>query len=479
MEVQEIYEKCMKGSLQNLIKGGLVYKYFRSPFFVWCEAFAPEEERDPKSAFIEMIFENGRNHEDEVCREMFPGGISIDPTLHEKAFIQSLEGFFRGEKYVKNGILYFLPEGFVAVPDVLEKKEGSSVFGNWHYEVVEIKSSKQIREEHIMQAAYYNHIMGIIQGFTPEKFCMIGRQKEREMFDYSEYEKKVKKTMQDIREIFRGKQPEAEKIGWPWENFSIKKLKESGAISLIPNLYSFHREVLAESGIKTLDDFLSPSAPEITGIKPGALDKYRRHARAILQGKHSFLEKPFLPEGRVEIFMDFEGVEQAVINRKKISGDYLIGALVRENGKEEFIPFVSETLEKEHEMLLEFLKFLKEKKEFVIYHFGSYEKSHLATMFHKYSIDEDFAQKIIGSMVDILQVARKSVVFPTHSYSLKELGKYLGFRWSDVTDAKDSVVLYLDFLNNSNRESLEKIIQYNKDDCTALKRVKDFLVWGT
>jgi uncharacterized protein len=410
---------------------------------------------------------------------MFPGAKEIDPTLHGRAFLESLEALFGGEEFVKNGILYFLPEGLVAVPDVLVKKRGGSVFGRWHYEVVEIKSSRQIREEHIMQAAYYNYIIGIIQGYTPEIFSLVDGQKEREFFEYGDYERKVKEVVREIKEILRGKPVAPAKLGWPWESFSIKKLKESKSISLIPNLYNSHREILLHNGIETLEDFFSLNAIRVEGIGFDTLEKYRRFAKAILRGKHAFLDKPFLPEGRVEIFMDFEGVEGLRVGGRKISCDYLIGLLSRSGGKEEYTSFVSPEPEREGEMLLNFLKFIQRQEEYVIYHFGSYEKTRLASMFNRHGIDESLAGKVLESMVDILPVARKHVIFPVHSYSLKEIGKYLGFSWSEIGNAKDSIALYTDFLKGGDREALGKIIQYNKEDCLALKRLKDFLVWGT
>ncbi len=478
MGPEDVYGKYMQGSLKNLVKGGLVYKYFINPFFVWCEAFAPREEMDPKSAYMEMILRNGRDHEDEVCRELYPGGVSLDPTLHEKAFMQSLDAMFSGEKYVKNGIFYNLPESFVAVPDILVKEPGASIFGEWHYEIVEVKSSKQIRNEHVMQAAYYNHVISLLQGFTPKKFFLVDGQKSIQEFRYSEYREKVIGVIGDIKNIYAGRKPPAEKLGWPWESFSVRMLKEAKSISLIPGLYSFHRQALQEKGIRTLEDFFSLNILDVNGIGQETLDRYRKSAKALLKGSHMFLDKPRLPEGKTEIFMDFEGVEQARFGDKKISGDYLIGMVVREDGKDRYIPFLAPDLEKEHEMLLEFLRFLKGKEEFTIYHYGSYEKTHLAGLLNKYCINPEFAQKIIDSMVDILQLVRKSVAFPTHSYSLKEIGKYLGLTWSGIGDAKDSIILYMDFLKNGSKDSLDKIVQYNKEDCVALMKVKDFLVWG-
>jgi len=476
--VNGLMQQFMNGSHRRLVKGGLFYKYFQSPFFVWCDTFAPKEEKDPDSAYMMMILENGRIHEDVVCEEQFSGGLTLDPTLYEVTFKDALEGMFAGEQFIKNGIFYNLPGRQVAVPDVLVKRPGRSVWGDWHYEVVEIKSSKQIREEHIMQAAYYNYLIGGLQGFTPETFVMIDGQKESSTFQYADYKDKVLKTITDIKNIFAGFEPPVEKLNWPWHDYSLKRLREQKGVGLIPGLPARHRELLEASGIRTLDNFFSLNILSVTGIMPPTLERYRQFAKVFLQGKHMFREKPFLPEGKVEVFLDFEGVDGMRIKGNVLSGDYLIGAVVRGVGEERYVSFVAETMEQEHEMLLSFLKFLKELDGAVIYHYGSYEKSHLAKMFQRYGIDETFSKQVIGSLVDLLQVTRKAVVFPTTSYTLKDIAGYLGFTWKGVASAKDSIVLYMDYVQG-NKQALDEIIQYNKDDCLALKRLKDFLVWGT
>lgn len=479
MDTEAVYKRAMKGSLRQLVKGGLVYKYWINPYAVWCEAHAPAEEKDPESPYMELIFSQGRNHEDEVSNEHYPGGLSIDPTLHEIAFRQTLDAMAAGEDFIFNGILYYLPEKLVAVPDVLVKKPRQSKLGDWYYEVVEIKSSAQIRDEHIMQAAYYTYMLQFFQGMVSDSFVMIDGKKEHTSLKYKDYSDRVLETIREIKNIYAGKAIAPAKVGWPWTSFSLKRLKEQKDISLIPYLHSTHKTALRDVGINSLQDFFSLNILSVAAIAPDTLERYRLAAKSIMQGKHIFLEKPFLPEGKTEIFLDFEGVNNLPINGKRVTCDYLIGLLVRENGSEEYRSFVSKNEEKEHEMVLAFLTFLQEQKDYVIYHYGSYEKGHLASLFHKHGIQEELASKVLDAMVDVLPLAKQYVIFPTHSYSLKELGSYLGFTWKEVGDAKDSIVLYLDFVENGNQAALEKIIQYNQDDCTALKRVKDFLVWGT
>jgi len=478
MNPETMFAECMKGTIRDMVKGGLIYQYMINPFSVWCQKFAPNDERDPESAYMNLIFQHGRDHEDEVSEEQFPGATIIDPTKHDAAFKETLEALFRGDQYISNGILYYLPEKFVAVPDVMVKRPGKSVFGDWHYEIVEVKSSKQIRPEHILQACYYNHLIGMLQKFTPKEVIMIGGSKEQEHCLFEDYRARLFEVIAGIRSIFEGKSVAPSKAGWPWSSYSLKRLDELKSISLIPSLYSGHREILESAGIDTLEDFFTLNILKVHGISPQTLERYRLSAKAILQGKHVFINKPFLPEKETELFMDFEGVDSVHVNGKKITGDYLIGVLAREDQEERFHAFVAEDLENEHTMLLSFLKFLKEKKSFTIYHYGSYEKSHLIKLLLKYHVDDEFTKQIINSMIDIHATAKKSVIFPTTSYTLKALAGYLGFSWAEIGDAKDSIVLYQEFLKKNDKTALDKIIRYNQDDCIALRKVKDFLVWG-
>jgi uncharacterized protein len=474
-----VFNKFMQGGIsRNLVKGGTIYLYMRSPFLVWCERFAPREEKDPHSDYMELIMENGRVFEDTFCEDSYPEAVQIDPRKHEAAFKEVLEAFFRGEKFIKNAILYNLPEGMVASPDVLVRTEGKSIFGDHHYEVIEIKSSKNIRKEHIMQAAFYNYIIGKMQGLTPEKFYLINGLCEKTSYDFSAYSEQLERVVDSIRSIYRDKEAMPEKVGWPWQEFSMKKLMEKKDISIIPNMFSAHAKTLRNNNINNINDFNIVDIEGIAGIDHPTLHRYKLFSKAFTEGRHFFLEKPFLPEAKTEIFMDFEGIENMKLRDKHLSGDYLIGMLVREGGKEEYKPLVAGNFKDEHKILIDFLKFIKDKKDYVIYHFGSYEKTHLSRMFQKYGVDDDLRKEVLESMVDLYPVIKKSVIFPISSYSLKYVGRYLGLKWRGEVNAQESIALYIRFLQTGEREYLDKVIKYNEDDCIATKRLKDFIVWA-
>jgi uncharacterized protein len=59
--------------------------------------------------------------------------------------------------------------------------------------------------------------------------------------------------------------------------------------------------------------------------------------------------------------------------------------------------------------------------------------------------------------------------------SLKEISKFLGFKYRGMADAQESIVLYLNFLDSKERELLQRILDYNEDDVRATMLVKDYL----
>ena len=72
--------------------------------------------------------------------------------------------------------------------------EHRSIFGNYHYIVKEIKLARNIQNAHIFQAAFYNYLLGKIQGYTPNSFYLINRDLEEteQVYDETELRKKLK-----------------------------------------------------------------------------------------------------------------------------------------------------------------------------------------------------------------------------------------------------------------------------------------------
>jgi uncharacterized protein len=261
------------------------------------------------------------------------------------------------------------------------------------------------------------------------------------------------------------------------------KAKEIGDISLISGIGPTKKELLGKVGLRTISDLKNADISQlnIKGIGPRSLNQWQTHAEAILQDRIIAIGNPALPRCETEIFLDFEGtydlsnafLEQLGIESSEqwVNTIYLIGTLVVEKERREYVPYFAETIEEEKVNLLRFVSSLKSRRNFVIYHWGNYE-NRISQMLVKYGIKDDFTHK----MFNLNQELKRSAVFPTFSFGLKDVAKRLGFSWSEQgMDGFLSIAHYLSYLQNQDPSEKLKIEQYNKEDCEATSLVKGFL----
>jgi len=233
--------------------------------------------------------------------------------------------------------------------------------------------------------------------------------------------------------------------------------------------------------VKDLAEANEGNLTEIKGIREKTATKYVTSAKAIQTKSHIIKNKELIvfPERKVEIFLDLEGTDPMMVGEEIIQIDYLIGILVRTNSEEKYVSFTARDLNHEKEMLLEFLSFIKKQKDYVIYHYYYYEKTHLNKMMEKYEIDKATRAKVFDHMIDVYKVATDSVAFPTYGNGLKKIAAFLGFSWrhKDVS-ATESITMYLDYVEKpeKNKSKFQLILDYNEDDCIATKVIKDWLV---
>jgi len=66
--------------------------------------------------------------------------------------------------------------------------------------------------------------------------------------------------------------------------------------------------------------------------------------------------------------------------------------------------------------------------------------------------------------------------WPLPSYSLKEIATYLGFKWRDETPSGAlSIQWYNEYCETKDESILQRILEYNEDDCKASMVIKEQL----
>jgi predicted RecB family nuclease len=145
-------------------------------------------------------------------------------------------------------------------------------------------------------------------------------------------------------------------------------------------------------------------------------------ALAIRDRKTYVLCKPEVPDRPVRVYLDLEGDANG-------NGVYLAGALVVKDGVGTMHSFwVDQTSDEER--LLRGLLEIVEGNDFVLFHFGSYERRFLNRM-RRQARKKGPVDRLLINAVDVLSLIRSNVYFPVYANGLKEIGRHLGFAWTD------------------------------------------------
>ena len=92
---------------------------------------------------------------------------------------------------------------------------------------------------------------------------------------------------------------------------------------------------------------------------------------------------------------------------------------------------------------------------------------------------DSYKPQIDGALsrsVDILNVIGSHIYFPTYSNSLKQIGGFLGYQWSGPLSSGLQTLVWRDrWLTEHDPFVKAMLIQYNYEDCAALKGVAEFL----
>jgi uncharacterized protein len=181
------------------ITGTTVKNYFEGKFLLWCNYHAPEKEQDPESEYMNLLANIGIKHEETIIKKHFPSLKRLKIYNTE----QILKELKKGAKAFTNIPIFSILENYMGLPDLLVKKQGKSKLGDFHYIVKEIKSAKNLKKCHIMQTAFYNYVIGQLQGVTPKEFYLINKEDEEFAYDYSHYKHQLMEALEEIKRLQR------------------------------------------------------------------------------------------------------------------------------------------------------------------------------------------------------------------------------------------------------------------------------------
>jgi len=464
----------LKQLYKDAVKGRDLYNYAQSPFLLWCNRFAPDSEKDPDSEYNKLLMKRGIQFEESTVREQYPGIKQIQVNSTEDIF-KELES---GPLVLWNMPIFNLKEKLSGITDLLVREDThKSKFGNFHYVVKELKNAKRLKKpKYILQTAYYNYVLGELQGYTPKYFYVVGREGE-EKFEYSKYEDLLIDSLTDIKQILKGKKVSAVyKAGSPWEDYSKKKALKEKSLTLILGIGPVAQAQLIKEGFSKLQDINSASPEELQelkGIGPSKARQWKLRAKALIENKMILGEIPNWPVKKLEIYYDMEatqpdeelGVTETVI--------YMHGMIV----KDKFVDFTADSLADEGKAFKQFLDYFKDKEDFVLYHYGNFEKTAFRNLCEKHGCPDKLKEKIQDSLIDISKPFESAAIcLPIPGRGLKDVAPYLGFKWrQEDVSGKETMAMFLEYAETGNKAILKKILKYNEDDVIATKVIVDWI----
>jgi len=442
------------------------YQYLKCPNWVYFDAHASEGR--PHDPLLGKLIDEGLIEEKERAvisdRPDVAEVTSEDP---EAAFNETLAFMREGRRTIYHGVL--VDKHWVGHPDVLERVEGRSRFGNYYYVAADIKRARELRDDFKFQGCFYAELLHRIQEVKPVRGYVITPEAAVIPYLIEEFEATFHLTLDEIEAIVAGVKPThfvtSSCKQSPWFSECKKASTACNDLSLLNRVWGEEIRRLDAAGLTTIDQLASKSIDQleraVPDIHPGRLQMLRDHAVSLRNGVHTLRAKPDLPESRVELFFDIESDPLRDF-------DYLFGIVKVENGKEEYIPFLADYPDKEGENWRAFVQFIEGHHDAIIYHFGWYESEVVRRMAAKYGASSIAVGAFERNMIDLLVTVRSSVIFPLTFYSLKDIGAYIGFHWrSEDANGANSVLWFENWLRHKDESIRRKILEYNEDDCRA------------
>lgn len=484
-----------------------LYAFVACPHRVWRDAHDDHAERDPVSEFVEMLWEKGTQHERRVIAAHADSLQLTDLSgipRHLRG-VETLLAMRRGDPWIYQGRLE--ADDLVGEPDLLQ------CLPDGQYLAVDIKSGMglegadeetegKLKKTYAVQLCLYTDALrrlGFASHFLARVWDSAG-----DMVDYpldaargprnpQSWWQWYEEVAAEVRGILAGtRRTESALVSacklCPWYSSCKKQCQGRDDLSLVPELGRSRKEgviqialTVGELAQVSVDAELDADGKTgIPGVGEKTLRKLVRRAGILKAGgtKPTILEPFTLPEKPIELYFDIEAdPTQDIV--------YLHGVVERRDGQETFHAFVAREVsaEAEERAWREFWQYIRglPREEVAVYYYSKYERTQYRRLLQKYP--EASSESEVEAFFDpafavdlYFDVVLPKTDWPTYNYSVKTLAMLQGFRWRDPNPSgAASIEWFNDFCRTQNPATLQRILDYNEDDCIAMRVVKDCL----
>lgn len=403
----------------------------------------------------------------------------------------TLELMRQGVPTIRRGVL-LSPQteqyAFLSTPDLLIRRSGVSLFGDWMYVPVDVKLSKRPKLEYQILSAFHADVLTAMQGNETEGSAWLYlRDKGWYGVDLPRIFPQMEALRADLLEMLLNRQePEVfiarNRCGmcvWFDHCYAIAQAEQH--LSLIPGVTPTRYPVLQAHALDTVEalagtDPLSLHAK--TGLGHEVSSKLVAQAQAfvyqqpiLLTGPHAIQNLQALPTAPIELYFDIEA--EPGLNLVYLHGILLVD---RHRDRQQFYPFLAKRPEEEAQAWQELAALLARYPDAPIFHFCSYEVQTVCRLAKQYGAPDRLIESLSARCFDLHEWVTRTVSLPIESYTLKLIARWLGFEWRNAAaNGAQAICWYSQWLETGNEQYLNDIVLYNEDDCRATYHVKDWL----
>jgi predicted RecB family nuclease len=381
----------------------------------------------------------------------------------------------RGVPLILDGLIQ--ADGVSLQVDGLIRIDEPSRLGDFQYAPVLIHEREKIEPEQRRLLALLGLLIGDVQGKQPSYgFIVRGRSLKMGRIESNVRSRSARRLLDEIRGLSSATSPPRLILNDHCQVCEFRRACEQQAISednlsLLRGIGEKTVKDYGRRGVFTITQLAHMFRPRRKSTSPHRVVTRRNHALSALALKEKmiyiFAEPPTLPSG-VSVYVDVESnPEEGYV--------YLIGMVISGQDQERRYSFWADGKDQEEAIFDLFLDELERLGEFSLLCFGVFEKNFLGRM-RKRSSRPELIDRALGSLVNVLSIVYTHFYFPTYSNGLKDIARCLGFEWSDPdASALRSIVWRLRWEATADQSLKGRLLEYNLDDCLALRRVTEFL----
>src|SRR6266487_1812966 len=321
-------------------------------------------------------------------------------------------------------------EGLEAVCSMLTRVVQPSSLGEYSYEPAIVVGTHSITKEQKLELLFAGYILGKIQGKIPDHGKIIDVDGISHHVKLGESANILLPLLRPLQTWITVSDPEPPPLllnshchSCQFRDLCQARAVKEDNLSLLTAIKPKDVRYYEKKGIftvKQLSYVYKPRRPSKRAKNLQATHKPELQALAIRTGKIYLQQIPTISRQNVELFFDIEGIPDRQLY-------YLIGLSICKNNSCSYQAFWADTAEDEGHMWSTFLDTISRYPNAPLYHYGSYDSRALLTLSKRYGTEITVLDK---RLININASLYGKVYYPVRSNGLKEIGHFLGARWT-------------------------------------------------